>query len=319
VAAKFDLLIPYSTEGVPHALPLLPGGGTITGRDGRAYKHGNPLKTLQALEHSFKDFPMILDENHSLERAPPGAPTPALCRMKGFALRSDGSIWATDLQWTPYGKERIKQGAYIGVSPTILFDRTTAGEQDGSSIDGDIVSIENAGLVNSPNFVMPALHSKDLKMNPEEIKAAVAEAAKTAIQDAVKVATESMLAAFVPVREAIDAKVADLSTQFNALKEAVAKPAVDAAIATHAQRVEQVVSRAVTAGKIAPVSKAYHMKQLKTPEDVTEFETHFETAAPVIENDKLETGRSTHAKGGAVDPVAEKLARSMGLKVSDLQ
>lgn len=308
-ADRFALTIPYApVDGVsaPAALPLLPGGALVQGRDGRAYKHLNPLKTLQAMEATYADYPMVLDENHSEEfKAPNGEPTNTLARLAGFALRADGSIWATQIDWTPYGLERIAQRAYVGVSPTVLFDTTRATEQDGVSIDGEITTLAGASLVNSPNFVMPALHAihaKDSKMTEEQIKKAIADA----------------LAPFLALKDDMTAKIADMSVQFQGLIEGSKAEAA----AVHAKRVDAVLGRAVHAKKIAPASKAYHAKRLNTAEDLAEFETTYlgGESDDVVSNER--PARGTHAKSKALHSSASKdkarIARDLGVTEAEL-
>lgn len=305
---QFKITIPYSPQdgvNAPTALPLLPGGAMVQGRDGRAYKHPGPLKTLQAMEQAFKDLPMILDENHSSEfAAPNGEPSPALARMRGFAMRADGSIWATEIDWTPYGLQRIAQRAYLGVSPTILFDRTQATEQDGVRIEGEILSIENAGLVNQPNFVMPALHSKE---HPKMDEAAI----KKMIEDALKAAT----APFAALKDELTAKFADMQVQFTAAVEGQKQEAA----ASHAKRVEKALDRATHAKKIAPSSRAYHAKRLITAEDLSEFEESFLSGVSedVVSNER--PARGTHSKKGTADKTAARLSKDMGVDLADLE
>lgn len=310
--ASFLLTIPYAPQdGVmaPSALPLLPGGPLIVGRDGRTYTHRNPLKTLQAMEASFRDYPMVLDENHSLVRAAPeGEPSPGLARLSGFALRADGSIWATQVDWTPNGLDRIAQRAYVGVSPTVLFDKGQAAEQDGVSIEGEILSIENAGLVNEPNFVMPALHSKESEQNMTE------EQIKKFVADAIAAA----LAPVAALKEEFTATVADLSTQLKASVESNAQ----AAAASHAKRVESTLDRAVAAKKIAPASRAYHAKRLASETDVSEFEATYlkGVTEEVVSNER--PARGTHGKNKITDAQfrkdAERLSRDMGVDLKDI-
>lgn len=308
---RFSLEIPYAltSQGVvPTAMPLLPGGKTIKGRDGRAYTHKNALKTLQVLEDAFKDYPMVLDENHSLENAAPnGEPSPALARMSAFALRADGSIWATKVDWTPYGLDRLAQRAYVGVSPTVLFDLSQATEQDGIKIDGEILSIANAGLVNEPNFVMPALHSKSPKMNEEQIKKLVQDAIAAGIAGAV-----------TSIREEFTAGIADLRTQVTAGLEGVQAEAK----ASHSARVTTVIARALAAKRIAPASKDYHSKRLNTAADVAEFEAAYLVGAPedetVVSNDRPARARHVRNAGAAESKVKNTLAANMGVKPEDM-
>jgi hypothetical protein len=262
------------------------------------------MKTLQALEASFKDYPMVLDENHALVlKAPEGEPSPGLARLRGFALRADGSIWATQVEWTPNGLDRIAQRAYIGVSPTVLFDKTQATEQDGVSIDGEIFGIENAGLVNEPNFVIPALHAKtpqEENMDETQIKKLVADA---------------VAAAIAPV-EALAASVADMSTQF----QAAMATAQAASAATHAKRVTAVLERATNAKKIAPASVAYHSKRLQTEEDLAEFEATYlkGVSEDVASNERPARGVHAKASTAQADKDAKKMAKAMGVDLKDI-
>jgi hypothetical protein len=315
VADRFQLTIPYAYQASPQggfanaptALPLLPGGSVIQGRDGRTYSHRNPLATLQALERDFRDYPMVLDENHALEvAAPNGEPSPGLARLSGFALRADGSLWATQVQWTDYGLQRIAQGAYVGVSPTVLFDTSQATEQDGVSIQGEILTLANAGLVNEPNFVMPALHSKGTEMNEEQIK---------------KLIDDAVAAALAKVSEPIEgltAQVADLGVQVNAMQSAGAQ-AAESAAASHAKAVEKLLERAVHARKIAPASRAYHAKRLKTAEDLEEFEASYLGASSeeAVSNERPAARRATNARASH-DKDRKALARSMGISLEEL-
>ena len=157
----------------PKRLCLVPPpvDGKIKGKDGRAWRHNDPFGLLQAIR--LRPNPLVIDENHAHEIAKAsGAPAPALARVpaESLSLNADGSIWG-EPEWTTYGKERLSQGAYLGVSPAFLYDSAKAGED----VQGDIIGLSSAGLVNEPNLNLPVAlnavaNQKDNTMDLEKLR-----------------------------------------------------------------------------------------------------------------------------------------------------
>lgn len=206
---------------LPKRLLVLPKGETVRGRDGRAWSMRDEAAILAQLTQ-----PVLLDENHaSVHAAPRGSRSPAAGWLSDFKFTDQGLEAAVD--WTPYGEELFSKKSYRYLSPALQYDKVGAS----SDTQGTIRGLHSVGLTNHPNLDLPALNAQETTdMTPEQLKAL----------------TDAIAAGF----SALEAK---LPTQPVKVVAEEAPVAPNAAIAV---AVNAVVDAAVTAGKIAPASKA---------------------------------------------------------------
>lgn len=158
--STFTLTLPAAPEGEPpSALPILPSGGALFGKDGRSWTV-DAMEVLRRLAGRL----VVLDENHSTYlRAPRGEEAPAMARLSQFAIREDGSLWAENVEWTKIGREKYENGEYLGISPIVVFD--PAPNLDNTEFLGTVVDIHSVALVNDPNLPMPALNASEMAEN----------------------------------------------------------------------------------------------------------------------------------------------------------
>jgi phage I-like protein len=228
------------------------------------------LEVMQATESIGTRIP--IDINHSTEfAASEGKESPAV----GYAIpgtwhiKSDGSLWA-DAFWGPRGLEVLGNREYGYISPAFIFEPDPSGKTDGF-----IKAIVSIGLVNQPNFELPALnaqeltHTKDKQMDPKEIRKALGlaenateeqvQARLVELDNAAKVKPEPALNA-VQIGEIVAKAVAAEVGKVVALAVA---PLHAQGKESHDQLVARTIDGYVKAGKIQPndVSKNYWIGQ----------------------------------------------------------
>lgn len=146
----------------PEWVELFPAGPSIKARDGRAWTL-DPSLVLK----SFADNagPLAIDWEHAqAHKAPKGESAPAAGWIVSLEERA-GGVWGK-VEWTPLAAQQIAAREYRYLSPD--FDHT---------LDGLIVRLNGAGLVNRPALVMTAL-SRNIHQteNPEMSLKAIAAA-----------------------------------------------------------------------------------------------------------------------------------------------
>lgn len=289
------------------ALPELEGGkppkrmclvpapvdGKITGKDGRSWKYSDPLALLQAVKS--RGNPLVVDENHAHEIAKTtGSPSPALARVKvdTLTVNAEGEIWG-EPDWTPYGAERMGQGAYLGLSPAFLYDSSKA---SGDS-DGDIIGLSSAGMVNEPNLTLPvALNA--MQHNPQESKNTMDFEEIRKLLGLPEGTSEAEITAKVsalaqPRVEPVEAPPAVApnaeeppawAVALNAKVDALAQANTDSIVSAHKVAANAAVERFVTEGKIPPTdeAKAYALNQCKDAEGLTAFVKYHESAPTLV-------------------------------------
>ena len=231
----------------PARLMIMPApkGPTIRGKDGRAWT----LTKRDAVLRAANARPVQLDTNHAaVHRAPKGEDSPAAAWLSGFEFDTDGALWASKVEWTPYGERLHADKAYRFLSPALLYDSKSGT----SGVLGEITGLHSVGLVNDPNFVdLPALNAAETQdpqtMTPEQLKALGLAADAT--------------------QEQINARLAQLSNPLDAIRDmltavvASVKPtaksetAPNAADESHTIAVNAVVNAGIVAGKVAPASR----------------------------------------------------------------
>ena len=235
-------------EGVPPArLMVLPApkGPTIRGKDGRAWTPGKRDAVLRAANSR----PIQLDVNHAaVHRAPKGEDSPAAAWLSGFEFDTDGNLWASKVEWTPYGERLHADKAYRFLSPALLYDSKSGTSQ---GVLGEITGLHSVGLVNDPNFVdLPAMNAAETQdpnqMTPEQLKAL--GLAADATQEQINARLAQLSNPLDAIRDMLTAVVASV-------KPTKAETAPNAADESHTVAVNAVVNAGIVAGRVAPASR----------------------------------------------------------------
>jgi phage I-like protein len=317
LCTELGLLAAGDAPGVPGAIPLIPAGPTVRGRDGREWTFDQPSidAVLQAFEARGVELP--IDWEHATQhRAPRGEAAPAAGWIKAINTRN-GALWA-DVQWTDRGHDQVLKREYRYISPVFDFDPST----------GRIVRLVSAGLTNTPNLPLQALNQE------QPMKLSLTAALAAALGVSVDADEAVALSAIEQLKTA-------MNREANNLERYVPRGDYDQALirATNAeQRLEQITTdqhaAAVTAAldsalktrKIAPTSVEYHRAMCSDQAGLERFRA-FVGAAPVIAPDsgldqgKPPAGTALNAEEAAVctalgvseaDYIAERTARAAG-------
>lgn len=264
------LALNFESGAVPGWVQLTPPGPAIVGRDGRGWKLSDPAAVAAAFDPAKE--PQIDLEHSSQIAAPMGMPAPAVGWIKQIEVR-DSALWGR-VEWTAEGEAAVTSRAYRYLSPVFRYDVET----------GEILQIVSAGLTNSPNLEMAALNRATTET----------ETMDKAVLDALGLAATATAADAVL---AINTLKADKATALNRAETpdpARFVPRADHDLALNritafeaeakARRETEIaaaVDAAVTAGKIAPASRDYHLAACRMEGGLDLF-TAMVGAAPVI-------------------------------------
>lgn len=287
-----------SEGGAPEWAQLLPAGPVLQGRDGRSWK----LNDVERVVAAFAP-PFVIDYEHAQDKlAVDGKEAPASGWVEALEVR-EGSIWGR-VDWTPRAQTAIAAREYRFISPAFTY----------SPVDGSVLALIGASLVNRPNFVMTALNAQepsmfreiaaalglsDMASSPEIVSAIGALKSATALN-----ALQPDIAKFVPR--------ADFELALNRATVAESKLAADAK-AAHEAEVAVVIDGAVKAGKVAPASKKFYLATCSTAEGLAafkEFVAGATSAFTVIADPKVE---SETQNGVALNAEQRDVAKTLGL------
>lgn len=251
--SAFTIAIALNAEAgaAPDWVQLTPSGPHIGGRDGRSWRLDDPEAVVAAFQQVGADLPV--DFEHATQvKGEQGEVAPAVGWIKEMEARN-GALWGR-VEWGEAGRTAISTRAYRYLSPVFKF----------SSRTNEILRMVSAGLTNVPNLHMAALNREGAPNEETTMNKAILEAlglsegasetdALTAIntlksneQEARNRAATPDPAKFVP-RADYDLALNRVST-FEAAEKARARAEAEAA-----------VDAAIEAGKVAPVSRDYHL------------------------------------------------------------
>lgn len=315
-----SLFLSLNFEGaeVPKRVCLVPPGEVITGRDGRSWKNPAPA---QAAHNSMARLPKLpIDENHATDlSAPKGGPSPALGWMTNLNADESGAVYA-DVEWTPRGKEAVRNKEYGYISPVFLYNK-----------ENEINCILRAGLTNSPNLGLPAINSEqnseymEGKTMDKALCAALGIAENAGLNEALaaigklKAAQNAANAGGGGVDLGVYAPRAELNA---ALEKAVAaeKRLAELDAAAFRKEAEAAVDGAVKAGKFPPASRETCLALCADKTGLEKFKA-LAAANPAIVDGKVHApeGDPPPAAGGGVALNSEEaaLAKAMGYSVEE--
>lgn len=297
------------------------------GKDGRSWHLSRPDHLLSRLGGRT----VILDENHAtFYDAPAGKPSPAMARMSNFSMDPRGVIWANTVDWTAAGKQKWSEGAYLGLSPVVLFDPNS---REGSDL-GEVVDIQSVALVNDPNLPIPAVNASQISMaktNTENTPNTPAPAAQPEAPKSEPQAPAPDLSAQITaaVNTALSPVVAALQALPAALAALAPKPGDAAPVAApnaaqvHAQSVSAECEKLISAGKIYNTAedRAIFALSCPTPEALKISVAAYEKRAPLVNQPISAPNSSVTRSPGAAEPFTSdqvKIMKLHGWKPEDL-
>lgn len=303
----------------PAAIMLVPAGAIVTGRDGRSWNNPNPAGILDFFAQNGLDIPMDI-EHATQHKAPKGEAAPAMAWGKSLEVRPDGSVWG-NFDWNDTGAGLVMGRQYRYYSPAYIINTQTM----------DIVGIKSVGLTNTPNLEVPALNQKEEKgdiMNLVALLAALGLASTATFDEALNQITKmkgdltvALNAAGSPPLDKFVPK-ADYDLALNRAGDAEGKLAA-LAKENLATAINTAIDAALTAGKITPGTKEYHVAQCRQEGGLERFKA-FVGAAPVVadasnlDSKKIETGTALNAEDKAAC-VALGISEADFIKANSIQ
>ena len=294
--------------GAPEWVQVFPVGPVVATNDGRAYLISDPA-ALVATVRAARRWPILVDFDHRsfYDPAMNGA-----SRAAGWANDldvRDGAIWAR-VEWTPSAARQIMEREWRYISPEFQADYAS----------GEIIGLSAISLVNRPAFQMTALARSRSTSSGDSIMKSIALAlglpeTATEAEIAAKItATQTELAAartpspdrFMP-RADYDTVLARATT-------------VEAELATQKKltrdaEVENVIASAVAGGKITPASREHYVALAATDAGLASVRALVASLQPVIADVSVEGDPAKTT--GALTPVEQHIARSLGLSAED--
>ena len=262
--------------GAPDWVMLIPKGPRIIGNDGRRFTLGEPNDVIAAFNAAGLALP--IDVNHAeFLKAPQGEESPAAGWIEALEVRG-GAIWGR-VDWTEDGRAALNARRYRYVSPALRTDQ-----------DGNVLGLAGAGLVNRPNFSMPALNGREEDNVDKELlkklglsETATAQEAVAAIE---KLQTQLNAAKTTPPALADYVPRADYDLALNARREAESELADHQKSAREAE-VNALIDGAIAKGQIAPATKGTYVALCATEASVVEFKKFLEAQPSVFKTSDL--------------------------------
>lgn len=296
-------------------IQLIPAG-PFRGLDGRP--HNAPHWQLDvALASQWlaalkaRKTPFVIDYEHqTLRAAENGKPAPAAGTFtaQGLEIR-DGSLWATDVQWTAAAKAAIEAGEYLYISPVFPYRK-----------DGSILGLMNAALTNTPNidgmepvFRAAASQFSELPAPEDAMNQEIRKALglpEDASDEAVLAACNQVVAdrdAAVAARQAAEQQLAANSQQpaepdpaqyvsvdvANELRDQVAALSQQ----MNQDKVESLVSQALEDGRLLPAQADWARKRGRA--DLADLTQYLDSCEPIA---GLRAGQSGGKRPAAKGP-----------------
>ncbi|WP_082731139.1 MULTISPECIES: phage protease [unclassified Sphingomonas] len=289
-------------------IQLMPIGRWF-GRDGRGpYElrdQAHARDVIAATLAAAGSIDLMIDYDHA---APKGVSAPAAGWIKQLHAQDDG-IWA-DVEWTPAATAALQAREYRYISPWFTHDKA-----------GKITRINNAALVNIPNFELAAvaaaapgdIDTMDIKAILSALGLAEDATQATAIAaiDALKGAKTALSATASALGLAADADASAIATAAATAKSArpdpaqfVPKASYDALAAQvkdiNDERATAAVDAAIEKGKVAPSMRQWALDYVGD-KGLAAFAGYVELA-PVL----LQPGAAAAGKG-PIDPKSDTL------------
>lgn len=295
--------------GVPEWVEVLPPGPVIVGRDGRRWTYDAADVLRNTLAHS-QGAELPFDYLHATElQAPQGNDAPAAGWALEYRVSERGAIEAR-VDWTSRAANSISAREYRYVSPVFLHDD-----------DGRIDRFSSFGLTNKPNLTLKALNSET---TPEKHPMPLAEAIRAALGLPENATEQDAVAAINALKEARE--LALNSERSPSLDKYVPRADYDG-LMKRAENAEQQlqahkkselqtainaeIEAALTAGKITPATRAYHVAQCQQEGGLERFR-EFVKAAPSVTEAVL-PNKLPEQQDTALNAEQQTVARWLGM------
>ena len=323
--ARHAIQVPDAPGEWIHILP----SGTFRGRDGRGpYVVSDAQAVIAASLAYAAGAELVIDYDHqTLSAAQHAGAVPAAGWIKELEARPDG-IWARP-EWTAAASAALNAKEYRYFSPVFDYDTRT----------GEVVRLKLGALTNVPNLQLQAAASRQgdamnellarlcallnlpLTTAPEAMTASldalIAEKTATAaatsdLAKVIGVAPEAQLAAIVQAVQSRLAQPPDPNQwvprpQFDTISRSLAQLQET----TKRAEVEQLVTEAMSAGKVPPALKAW--AEDYAGRDPEGFKKYVDGAPVITGTSHSASSASPGGDAKTLTPEEETVAHAMGL------
>lgn len=307
-------------EGAPPEwVELIPGGGAVTGIDGRSWINDQPQAILDHFaRYKAHNRELPIDYEHSSElKAPNGDQAPAAGWGTELEIREGGSIWAR-VEWTPKGTEAVANREYRYLSPVLLYEKKTR----------RIVGIASVGLTNKPNLTLTALNQEGDNHQQETI---MLKTINTRLGLAETAGETDVLAAIDKLQQGV--ATANNRAENPSLEKFVPRADYDTALtrATNAENVladqkktaledaiTSEIDLALKVGKIIPATVDYHKAQCRQEGGLDRFKAYV-AAVPAMGGDSGLDGKDANDTTTGLNAEQAQIAAMFGNSVEDIK
>lgn len=309
------LVFDIGADGITNEAHLLPAG-SFRAEDGRPSECANWQLTPEIAARviarmAAKTNDTLIDYEHqSLHKEANGKPAPAAGWFHQLEFRTDG-LWAINVGWTASAKKAIAEKEYRYISAVFSYYKGT----------GEVLEIISVAVTNTPALdglnslaALSKYHLTTDQINQtqsgdEPMDQTKEVAVLTVERDTLK----TSIATLTTERDTLKTDVVALSLERDALKvkvEAIEKAQAEAALAVEKSKHTDLITAALTDGRIAPAQKAWAEKQ-----SLAALTEYLDASKPI-----LAAGRQHEAAGtGEHGLNAEELAMctKMGVTPED--
>lgn len=278
------LVFDIGANGVTNEAHLLPAG-SFRAEDGRpadceAWLLTPEIAARVIARMAAKTNDTVIDYEHqSLHKEKNGKPAPAAGWFHELEFRTDG-LWAINVGWVESAKKAIAKKEYRYISAVFFYDKRT----------GEVVEIISVALTNTPGLdglnalaALTKYHSTNDLPNTQSGDSTMSKTAEEIAALTASHATLTMsVAALTTERDTLKTDVVALSLERDALKtkvEATEKANAEAALTAEKDKHSELVTAALTDGRLAPAQKKWAEGQ--TLAALTEY---LDATSPLLAN-----------------------------------
>lgn len=260
------LVFDIGANGVTNEAHLLPAG-SFRADDGRpadceAWLLTPEIAARVIARMAARTNDTVIDYEHqSLNKEKNGQPAPAAGWFHELEFRADG-LWAINVGWVESAKKAIAKKEYRYSSAVFLYDKRT----------GEVIEIISVALTNTPGLdglnALAALTKYYSTNTLPNTQSGDSTMSKTAEEIAALTASHATLttsvAALTIERDTLKTNVASLTSERDTLKakvEATEKATAEAALTAEKAKHGELITAALTDGRLAPAQKAWADKQ----------------------------------------------------------